>query len=282
MISSGALVRIAILATWIGLFGFHVASRIWAGRGAERRLSLETSTGRPLRYDITMRTADIERPIGTCLITRERSPRGYRISTRVSLADASSVPVLDQLLSRLGTGDPGERATLRIVEEFDELPSISCISMSASAGTLAAEARFDLGPGLHGRWQLDGGPEGRLDFPSFPTEGLHGLQLVPVLPADLVVGDRFAEDTLGVDPLAAAPIRHRSVYVVASEETLEVGGQTMILLRVEVASDGVPCVQLWCDRTGTIHVMRARDIGLSLSLRRSHDADSDADAWSAP
>jgi hypothetical protein len=267
--------RLAVIAAWTALLGFHVCSRVSAARGEERALSLASRVDRRASYDIVLRATDGERILGTCTVSCARADAGYRLTTMAALTDASFLPGLEGLLERFGAAPVGgARGTVTVVEEFDGGPWLRSIRIHAAAGAAAAHADADIGStGMRLAWSVESGPEGRLAFPAFAGARLQGFQLVAALPADLAIGDRFSADLIGVDAATRAPTRRRAVFAVAAEEAIEVDGRTMLLDRVEVAIDGSPAGQAWCDRTGTVFVQRSNDLGIALELRRLERAD---------
>ncbi|HYE03880.1 MAG TPA: hypothetical protein VEL07_00045 [Planctomycetota bacterium] len=282
----GLIIRCALIAGWLGLFGWHVVRHAAPTLGLVERHDLGAVLSVQLDRVLTYRlrqNRDSRRSLGECTVWFSRDDTRFRIDHRLILGD------LGVLIPGAGGGRAhpvvagrdidlaldliyDDRFRLVEVEGHATLlrPMAIDVTFSGTVDHRGLDLGYDLG---------DDGGEQRILIADIGRDSGHAAFLVPTLPPGLEVGDRHGVPLIDPQRLIAsggASARSRGVMRAVVREDVATAAGPLRLLRVVFEVDGKHQSTAWCDAEGTVYraTIEALPIVAELTGIRVHGADA--------
>ena len=272
----GNVVRIALLAAWIGLTGWYILRQVLPDLGlvaeSDPKVALATRLNKVQRYALLWRpqpTHAAER-VGTCSMGVFTDDVGVRLETQIDITRTRWLPGERMLRQAIG-GNARSGIRLRMDEMLDANMRLRAIDVAGSVFGVAFSAE---GPvdhnGLRLTWKA-AGTSGTRIIPEVRPDRVAGGDLTANLPAGLKVGQQFSNRISTLDPTRLRLATKEAVFVVLGRVQHRTAAGNADLLEVEMRLDGRRFALLRCDDRGAVHRQELLDAGMILELTRVDD-----------
>lgn len=272
----GNVIRIGVLAAWLGLTGWYVLRQVLPDLGlvaeSDPRVSLAARLNRVQHYALLWRpqpTSAAER-VGTCSMGVYTDDVGVRLETQVDITRTRFLPGERMLRQAVGgTARAGIR--LRLDEMLDANMRLRGVDVAGNVFGVpfSAEGPVDHG-GLRLTWKAAGTTGTRI-IPEVRPDRVSGGELASGLPAGLKPGQQFSTRISTIDPTRLRLATKEAVFVVLERVQYRTAAGNADLLEVEMRMEGRRFALLRCDDRGTVHRQELIDAGMILDL--THIAD---------
>ncbi len=254
----GVIIRLTLVAGWIGLFGWHVVRHAAPTLGLVERHDLgavlAAQIDRVLSYRLRQ-SGDSRRELGECTVWFSRDDTRFRIDHRLIVTDLGSlIPGGDR---RRGDGRDLDLSLDLIYDDRFRLVEIEGQATMARPMELVANFSGTIDHrGLDLRYDWGDGDEQHLLIADIGRDSAQAALLVPTLPPGLAVGDRYSVPLLDPQRLIAsggATARSRGMVSAEAWETVATAAGPLRLLRVVFETEGKRQSTAWCDDQGTVY-----------------------------
>jgi len=272
----GNLLRIALLAAWIGMMGWYVLHQVLPDLGlvaeSDPKIALAARLNRVQHYALLWKpqpTSAAER-VGTCSLGVFTDDVGVRLETQLDITRTRFLPG-EHMLRRVIGGNSRAGIKLRLDELLDANMRLRGLDVSGSVFGVpfTAEGPVDHG-GLRLTWKA-AGQSGTRIIPEVRPERVSGGDLTAGLPAGLKPGQQFSNRISTIDPTRLRLATKEAVFVVLEKVQHRTAAGMAELLEVEMRLDGRRFAILRCDQEGTVFRQELLDAGLILDLTQIAD-----------
>lgn len=271
----GNLIRLVVLAAWIGMTGWYVLRQVLPDLGltaeTDSKASVAVRMNRVQHYNLLWRaqsTHAAER-VGTCSMGAFNDDVGVRLETQIDITRTRFLP--GERMLREAIGGSGKGIRLRLDEMLDANMRLRGIDVSGNVFGVpfSAEGPVDHN-GLRLTWKA-AGISGTRIIPEVHPERVTGGELSADLPAGLQVGQNFSTRISTVDPTRLRLATKEAVFIVLGRVPHRTAAGMADLLEVEMRLDGRRFSLLRCDDHGVVHRQDLLDAGLILDLTHVSD-----------
>ncbi len=271
----GNVLRLAVLASWLGLTGWYVMRQVLPDLGliaeSDPRVSLADRLNRVQHYALLWRpqpTSAAER-VGTCSMGVFSDDVGVRLETQVDIISTRFLPGARMLRQAVGGTSRGIR--LRLDEMLDASMRLRGIDVTGNVFGVpfTAEGPVDH-TGLRLTWKAAGTSGTRL-IPEVRPDRVSGGDLTSNLPAGLKPGQQFSNRISTIDPTRLRLATKEAVFVVLERVQHRTAAGIAELIEVEMRLDGRRFAVLRCDDRGAVHRQELLDAGMILDLTHVSD-----------
>ena len=280
--TSGIIVRLALVIGWLGLFIPHVIHHAAPGFGLTKRGSpaatssvLSVNVGREFLFDLTRK--NMVGRLGTCRMSFLRVEQGFELETELRIDDLNHLapglallPLLSQKPQMPQLQEQQTRTVrLQLTELIDAQQRLLSLTANGSAfGMQLAVEGIVKTDGLHGTYTLANDGPIPFHLPEVGADAGQGSDLVLNLPPGLVPGDRFSTRLLTPDFAKLKLGATTAVFSAIAEETCATAAGERTLLKVEMHVDARLMSLLWCDHDGIVYRSQPQNGGLELRLQQ--------------
>lgn len=285
--TSGIIVRLALVIGWLGLFIPHVIHHAAPGLGLTQRGSpaatssvLSVNVGREFLYDLTRK--NMAGRLGTCRMSFLRVEQGFELETELRIDDLNHLAPGLSLLPAFSQMPqiPQEQQTRPIRLQLTELIDAQqrLLSLTANGSAFGMQLTVDgivKADGLHGTYTLANDGPTSFHLPEVGTDAGQGSDLALNLPPGLVPGDRFTTRLLTPDFAQLKLGATTAVFSAIAEETCATAAGERTLLKVEMHVDTRLMSRLWCDHDGIVYHSQPQNGSLELRLQQIRKVGGD-------
>jgi hypothetical protein len=271
----GNLVRIAVLAAWIGMTGWYVLRQVLPDLGlateTDSKASVAVRMNRLQHYNLLWRPQPTHAAemVGTCSMGAFTDDVGVRLETQIEITSTRFLPGERMLREAIGGNSKGIR--LNLDEMLDSNMRLRGIEVAGSVFGVpfSAEGPVDHS-GLRLAWKAAGASGTRI-IPEVRPDRVTGGELSADLPAGLKVGRSFTTRISTIDPTRLRLATKEAVFIVLGRVPHRTAAGMTDLLEVEMRLDGRRFALLRCDDRGVVHRQDLLDAGLILDLTHITD-----------
>lgn len=275
------VIRIAIVASWLVLFGSHALHYALPDLGLQDRHDfaavVNANLDRSFTYVLVPEPyTQSAHPLGTCTLSLERDESHFLLKTDMQFTDHSFDAMVDVLLPPITAAKHDKRLTLSISESLDEHLHLDTVQaqVNAHGHTITASGKVS-DTGLAGTYEIDASGPTPFVLPEITPVTTQGLDVAISLPPGLKPGERFSSHMVNPDLLKLSAHRTVAVFQAKSHETIRTWHGDMNLLRVDMEVDGKPYSSLWCDSRGTVYRSVQNGSRMALMLDSTSDLAHD-------
>ncbi len=282
----GLIVRCTLIASWLGLFGWHVVRHAAPTLGLVERHDLGSvlavQLDRVLSYRLRL-NRDSRRSLGECTVWFNRDDTRFRIGHRLIVSDLGML-IPDTIRARRDVGGDARDVDVALDLIYDDRFRLVEVAGHATlASPMAIDVTFsgtvdhrglDLGYDLG-----DDAGEQRLLLEDIGRDSGQAAFLVPTLPPGLEVGDRHGVPLIDPQRLISSggtSARSRGMMRAIVWEDVATAAGPLRLLRVVFEVEGKHQSTAWCDRQGTVYraTIEALPIIAELTAITVHGGDA--------
>ena len=272
----GNVIRVALLAAWIGMTGWYLMRQVLPDFGlasdTDSLATLAANINTVQHYNLLWKpqpTHAAER-VGTCSMGVLTDDVGLRLETQVDITNTRFLPGNSMLRKAVG-GNRLAGIRLRLDEMLDAGMRLRALEVTGSlfGVPFSAEGPVDH-RGLNLVWKAAGSTGTRL-IPEVRPDRVSGGEMIAGLPAGLKSGQSFTTRISTIDPTRLRLATKDAVFLALDRIPTRTAAGNANLLEVEMRVDGRRFALLRCDDKGRVLRQEMLDAGLILELSRIAD-----------
>ena len=264
--SIGIGIRLALLVSWLGLYGYHAGGHLMVSLGLVEQQ--DTSSVVLAHLDHRYRYGFFDRrgtEVGFLSLGYQFVDAHYEIEMDLGFDRTDFIPGMNLLLKRFEQHTSGPSLRMSLVNRLDDQFRMRELEGTGNLFGINGTFTGAVTPvGLVGKLTA---PAYDLDreftLAAFDEQASAGFDLMIALPDDLEVGDQFQNQVIGVDWKPPFVKRQTVTYLVEEQTT---GSDGLALHRISITQDGRAIGTLFADLDGIIRETAHQGTGLTLRL----------------